>query len=85
MLSDVPAMPKRLLELAMPVTREHVRQRLANRCPSRHRPREHRFGVSDVEANTTGVPPIEGEASTPISAHGIVDQPKLDRPVHEVP
>jgi hypothetical protein len=31
-LSDVPAMPERVLELAVPVAPEHVRQRLTNLC-----------------------------------------------------
>jgi hypothetical protein len=48
-LSDVPAMPERVLKLAVPVAPEHVRQRLTNRCARRHPLREHRFGVRDVK------------------------------------
>jgi hypothetical protein len=48
-LSDVPAMPERVLELTVPVAPEHVRQRLTNRCARRHRLCKHRFGVRDVE------------------------------------
>ena len=48
-LSDVPAMSKRVFKLAMPVAPEHVGQRLTNRCARRHRLREHRFGIRDVE------------------------------------
>jgi hypothetical protein len=40
-LSDVPAMPERVLKLAMPVTPEHLRQRLTDLCARRHRLREH--------------------------------------------
>ena len=42
-------MPERVLGLAVPVALEHVRQRLTNRCARRHRLREHRFGIRDVE------------------------------------
>jgi hypothetical protein len=48
-LSDVPAMPERVLKLAMPVTPEHLRERLTNLCARRHRLREHHFSVSDVK------------------------------------
>src|SRR5215216_6446650 len=53
-LSDVPAMPERVLKLAMPVTPEHLRQRLTDRCARSHRLREHHLSVSDVESQYDG-------------------------------
>lgn len=67
-------MPERVLKLAMPVTSGHLRQRLTNVCARRHRLRKHHLSVSDLKDPTTGVPPIEGGASTPISGN----EPSLD-------
>src|SRR5215203_351862 len=48
-LSDVPAMPEGVLELAVSVAPEHVRQRLMNLCTRHHRLGEHGLDVGDVE------------------------------------
>jgi hypothetical protein len=48
-LSDVPAVPERVLELAVPVAPEHVGQWLSDLGAGRDRLREHRFGIRDVE------------------------------------
>ena len=82
-LSDAAAMPGRVLVLSVPVAPEHVRQRLTNRCACPHRMREHGRGISDVEDHTTGVPPLEGGASTPGNSSAEVQQalgsPQLHR------
>src|SRR5512133_4280687 len=48
-LSDVPAMPERILQLALQVAPKHVRQRLPNQCTRLRRLREYRFGIGDVK------------------------------------
>jgi hypothetical protein len=81
-LSDVPAMPERVLELAVPVAPEHVRQRLTNRCARRYRLREHGLGVSDLEGQHHGRAANRGRASTPISGTGVELFPEGVKPVH---
>ena len=49
MLSDVSAVPERVVELAVPVAPEHVGQRLTNFGASRDRLRKHRVGVGDLQ------------------------------------
>jgi hypothetical protein len=46
-LSDGLAMPERVIQLAVPVALEYVRQRLTNRRARRHRLSEHRLRVCD--------------------------------------
>jgi hypothetical protein len=48
-LADIPAMPERILELAVQVAPEHLLQRLTDLGAGRHRLGEHRLGVGDVE------------------------------------
>src|SRR4051794_25455312 len=49
MLTDVPAVPEGVLELAVPVAPERVLQGLAHLGPRRHGPGEDGVGVGDVE------------------------------------
>jgi hypothetical protein len=55
MLADVPVVPERILELAVPVTPEHVGQRLAYLRPGPDRPGEHRVSGAST--------PISGNSS----------------------
>src|SRR5579859_3032187 len=49
MLADVPPVPERILELAVPVAPEHVGRRLAYPRPGRDRACEPRVGVVDLQ------------------------------------
>jgi hypothetical protein len=69
MLADVPAVPERVLELAVPVAPEHVLQRLTHLRAGRDRLREHRLGVDDVEREDDSGPADRRRASTPISGN----------------
>src|SRR5215207_9998696 len=64
-LSDVPAMPEWVLELAVPVAPEHVCQRLTDLCARGYRLREHCLGVSDVEGQHDGCATNRGRGEHP--------------------
>jgi len=48
-LNDVPAVPERVSELAVPVAPEHVLQRLPDLGSSINRLSEHRVRVGDIQ------------------------------------
>jgi hypothetical protein len=68
-LSDVPAMPERVLKLAVPVAPEHFGQRLTNLCARRHRLREHHLSVSDVKGQHHRRAANRGRGEYPISGN----------------
>jgi dTMP kinase len=54
-LSDVPAVPERVVELAVPITPKHVGQGLTDHRARRYRLGEHRLGIGDVKGRPTVV------------------------------
>jgi hypothetical protein len=68
-LIDVPAMPERVIELAVQVPPEHVLQRLSDLGSSINRPCERRLAVGDIEGQDDRRAADRGGASTPISGN----------------
>ena len=84
-LGNIPAVPEGILELAVQVAPEHVRQRLTNRCARRNRLREHGLGVGDVESQHHWRAAKRGRGEHPHlwelvgEVHQPVGNPQLDR------